>query len=80
MDLRRIVGRNVKYWRQKRGMSQEALAFDSDLHRTYVSAVERGIRNPTIETLGKLAKALAVRPVLLLDDYDPDSDETVLGE
>ena len=66
MDLRRVVGNNVKYWRTKRGYSQEELAFRSELHRTYVSAVERGIRNPTVLTVGKLAAALGVRPVMLL--------------
>ena len=80
MDLRQVVGKNVKFWRHKRAMSQEQLAFDSELHRTYVSAVERGIRNPTIETLGKLAKALSVRPLHLLDDYDPDGNDPILGE
>ena len=61
-------------------MSQEQLAFDSELHRTHVSAVERGIRNPTVETLGKSAKALSVRPLHLLDDYDPDENNPILGE
>ncbi len=74
MDLRRIVGTNVRYWRVKRGFSQEELAFRSDLHRTYVSAVERGIRNPTVLILGKMAAALDVRPVLLLDDYNAAGD------
>jgi len=79
MDLRQVVGKNVKFWRHKRGLSQEQLAFESDLHRTYVSAVERGIRNPTIETLGKLADALEVRPLFLLYDDDPANDATLLG-
>lgn len=79
MDLRQIVGRNVRFWRLKRGMSQERLAFESNLHRTYVSAVERGVRNPTVVIIGKLASALSVRPVHLLDDYDPESDEPLIG-
>ena len=49
-------------------------------HRTYVSAVERGIRNPTVETLGKLAKVLSIRPLHLRDDYDPDENDPILGE
>jgi len=79
MDLRRVVGNNVKHWRTKRGYSQEELAFRSELHRTYVSAVERGIRNPTILIVGKLAAALGVRPVLLLDDYAGSTDDVILG-
>jgi len=79
MDLRRVVGNNVKHWRTKRGYSQEELAFRSELHRTYVSAVERAIRNPTILIVGKLAAALGVRPVLLLDDYAGSTDDVILG-
>ena len=48
------------------GISQEELAFRADLHRTYVSGVERGVRNPTILIVGRLAKALDVEPPVLL--------------
>ena len=46
--------------REERGKSQEELAFDCDLHRTYVSGVERGVRNPTVVVLHKLARGLKV--------------------
>ncbi|MGE3711448.1 MAG: helix-turn-helix domain-containing protein [Hyphomicrobiaceae bacterium] len=62
MDIRRRVGLNLKRLREERGKSQEELAFDCDLHRTYVSGVERGVRNPTVLVLGKLAKGLKVDP------------------
>lgn len=58
MDIRRLVGQNVGLFRGRLGISQEELAFRSGLHRTYVSGVERGIRNPTAVIIGKLAKAL----------------------
>jgi transcriptional regulator with XRE-family HTH domain len=45
----------------------------------YVSAVERGIRNPTVMIVGKLAAALGVRPVLRLDGYAGSTDEVILG-
>jgi len=48
------------------GISQEELAFRSGLHRTYVSGVERGIRNPTVVIVERLAKALKVEPSALL--------------
>lgn len=60
MDVRRRVGQNVKKFRMERGLSQEALAFESGLHRTYVSGVERGIRNPTVVVLEEIANALAI--------------------
>ncbi|MBT4219753.1 MAG: helix-turn-helix transcriptional regulator [Rhodospirillaceae bacterium] len=66
MDIRRQVGLNVKKIRKKHGWSQEALAFETGLHRTYVSGIERGIRNPTVTILAKLAIALGVQPSDLL--------------
>ena len=66
MDSRQIVGRNVKRLRKERGLSQEQLAFETELHRTYISGIERGIRNPTVLILEKLAKALKVGPAELL--------------
>lgn len=66
MDLRRVVGANVRFWRKRIGVSQEELAFRAKLHRTYVRAVERGVRNPTVIILGRLAKALDIEPAALL--------------
>jgi transcriptional regulator with XRE-family HTH domain len=60
MDIRRILARNVQRFRKEKGWSQEDLADAADLHRTYVSAVERGVRNPTILIVAKLAKGLGV--------------------
>ena len=66
MDMRRLVGQNVKIYRGRLGISQEELAFRADLHRTYVSGVERGIRNPTVVIIERLAKALEVEAAALL--------------
>ena len=60
MEIRRQVGQNVKRNRKERGWSQEELAFESGLHRTYISGIERGARNPTILILARLAKTLRV--------------------
>jgi transcriptional regulator with XRE-family HTH domain len=68
MDVRRRVGLNVKRFRAERGLSQEELAFECGLHRTYVSGVERGVRNPTVAVLEKIAKALKVATSLLLEE------------
>ena len=66
MDIRKQVGLNVAEIRRQRGWSQEDLAFESGLHRTYISGIERGARNPTILVLEQLASALGVRPSILL--------------
>lgn len=74
MAIRRTVGRNLKRFRQAAGLSQEAFAFECGLHRTYVSGVERGVRNPTVVVLAKLAEPLGVSAWQLLvpEDGTPD--------
>jgi len=67
MDIRRQVGANVRRLREERGWSQEALAFECGLHRTYISGVERGIRNPTVLVVQEIASALGVTPARLLE-------------
>lgn len=70
MDIKAVVGKNVKQHREAKSLSQEQLAFEADLHRTYVSGVERGIRNPTVLIVAKLADALGVEPSKLLELSD----------
>lgn len=67
MDIRQRLGQNIKRLRLERGLSQEAFAHEAGLHRTYVSDIERGARNPTITVLEKLAKPLGVPASALLD-------------
>jgi transcriptional regulator with XRE-family HTH domain len=67
MDIRRRVGANVRRFRQELGLSQEALAFEAGLHRTYLSGVERGVRNPTVLVLQEIATALKVPAWRLLE-------------
>ena len=67
MEIRRLVGQNVRAVREERELSQEALAFECRLHRTYISGVERGVRNPTVVVLDKIAKALKVPAARLLE-------------
>ena len=56
------VGKKIKALRNKKGFSQEALAFKSRLHRTYISDIERGLRNVSIKNIDKIARALNVNP------------------
>ena len=67
-NLNRPFGRVLRELRMKAGVSQEAFAAECGLHRTYISGVERGIRNPTVLVLEKIAKALRVPASRLLEE------------
>jgi transcriptional regulator with XRE-family HTH domain len=64
---RRQFGTNLAAERKKAGISQEELAFRAGIHRTEVSLIERGLREPRLETLLKLARGLEVRPATLIE-------------
>ena len=68
MNIRKLFGINVRRCREEKGWSQDKLAEASGLHRTYISGIERGTRNPTIEIVGQIAKSLNVNPSELLDE------------
>lgn len=57
-DLKALLGAAIKAERSALGISQEELAYRAGLHRTYVSDLERGARNPSLESVEKLARAL----------------------
>ncbi len=67
MNIQGRLARNLRRLRLKSNQSQEAFADEAGLHRTYVSDLERGARNPSINIIEKLAKALRVKPGDLLD-------------
>jgi len=67
VDIRQRLGRNLRRLRQEKGLSQEEFAFEAEIHRTYISDLERGARNPTVTIVEKLAKALGVKPGVLLN-------------
>ena len=66
MDIKRIVGYNVRGFREMKGLTQSELADQSGIHQNYIGGVERGERNVTIENLARLAIALKVDPNILL--------------
>jgi transcriptional regulator with XRE-family HTH domain len=59
-------GRVLRQHRLARGISQEKLALEAEVDRTFVSQIERGVRQPTLTTLCKLADALGVLPSTLI--------------
>lgn len=66
--LQRVVGRNLRAYREARGLSQEAFAAVLGVHRTFESGMERGERNLTLKSVEKLAAKLGVDPMELLTE------------
>jgi transcriptional regulator with XRE-family HTH domain len=66
-DPKKLLGQKVRELRLARGISQEALADEAGVHRTFMGSVERGERNISLENIVKIAKALNCRPSRLLD-------------
>lgn len=67
MDIRARIGWNVRRLRASRGITQEDFATDSGFDRGYISGVERGVRNPSVLVLARIAAALQVDVADLLD-------------
>jgi transcriptional regulator with XRE-family HTH domain len=65
-DLQRTVGRNLRTYREAKGLSQEAFAALLGVHRTYMGGVERGERNLTLKSVEKIAAKLDLEPLSLL--------------
>jgi transcriptional regulator with XRE-family HTH domain len=65
-ELQRTVGRNLRSYREARGLSQEAFADVLGVHRTYMGGVERGERNLTLKSLERIAERVGVDPLSLL--------------
>lgn len=67
MELLAQLGRNIKVMRVRRDMTQEELAAEAGLERSYAGAIERGERNLSVTSLLKLAQALECNPSELLE-------------
>lgn len=65
-DLQRNIGRNLRAYRQARGLSQEAFAEVLGVHRTYMGGIERGERNLTLRSLERIAARIGEDPLSLL--------------
>ena len=61
-----IVGKVIQAYREQRGLSQEVVSGLADIGRTHLSAIERGVRKPTLETFFKLAEAMSIEPSKLM--------------
>lgn len=66
MDLRQLFAANLRRLRNAKGLSQEALAYEADIDRAYLSRLERGASYVGLEIIGKLADVLEVQPMEFL--------------
>jgi transcriptional regulator with XRE-family HTH domain len=66
MELTKLLGRNVRDWRKRRALSQEELALETGMKRSYVSESARGTRNPSVKAIARLATVLKIDPSELL--------------
>ena len=62
MNIEKAIGRELQLCRTKKGISQEKLGFEADLHRTYISLIERGIKSPTLNSIFRICEALEIPP------------------
>lgn len=67
MGLKQTVAKNIRVQRLARGYTQEELSERAGINRNYTGMVEREERSPTVDMLEKIAKALAIDPVILLE-------------
>lgn len=70
MSIERVVGTNVRRIRLERGISQEGLAYDSEIDRAYLGYLERGTRNPTVRLLARIAEVLGCTVAELVTESD----------
>ena len=69
-ESQQILALRVKSLRKKLGLSQEAMALEAGIDRTYASQIERGVSNPSLRVICAVAKILGVEPVDLLSDRE----------
>ena len=73
-DVKRLIGDRIRQLRKERGLSQEKLGYESELHCTHIGSIERGQKNWSIDTLIKVAKGLNVEVSDLLNFPMPPAD------
>jgi len=66
VNYTRVLAENVRLARKGLGLSQEALALETEIDRTYISGIERATRNPSLTLITKLAERLKTTPAALL--------------
>lgn len=74
-NIRDVVGKNIRFYRQAKGFTQERLAEKIDISSSYIGYLERAQKCPSLELLAKISEALDIEPSLLLSPPDNGDDE-----
>jgi len=78
-DVQSRLGARVRDWRQQRGWTQEALGERSGLSYKFIGEIERGVGNPTIDSIDQIARAFGIDVALLLHRESPEPVYTPLS-
>lgn len=65
-----IVGKVIQEFREKKNLSQEVVSGLADIGRTHLSAIERGVRKPTLETFFKICDAMDIKPSVVIKEIE----------
>ena len=74
-SIRKVVGKNIRFYRLSKSFTQEYLAEKIDVSSTYIGYLERGQKSPSLELISRISKALEIEPALLLTSIDKGDDE-----
>ncbi len=75
VDYRKVLALNVRMIRKQHGLSQEELALEAGIDRTYISGIERGTRNPSLDVMVLLARTLRCTLSELVREPAPEADQ-----
>lgn len=77
MTASQTIGEKIRFMRLKKGLSQEELAFNAKINTSYLGQIERGDKNPTINTLDKIAQGLNMSLEQIISSSDKDEKRPV---
>lgn len=80
MEEKEAFGIVLRRLREKKGITQEQLAFRCNLHRTYIGLLERGLRQPTISTIFSIGKELKIKPSTIIKLTEQETGKKPSGE
>ncbi|KLU65583.1 MULTISPECIES: helix-turn-helix transcriptional regulator [Desulfosporosinus] len=73
-NIQEVVGKNIKLFRQTKGLTQERLAELVNVSSSYIGYLERGLRSPSLDLLARIGTALDVEPTVLLDTSSEETE------